>query len=99
MEGLAINGYINEQQSQAGNTKYFAFTPSEMLSHISGYISLFPGDVVALGTPYPAPEVTVGDLVVCEVEEVGVLNNFIVADSDEPRSLLPRRAPTTATVR
>jgi len=99
MEGLAINGYVNKQQSQAGNTKYFAFTPSEMLSHISGYISLFPGDVVALGTPYPAPEVTVGDLVVCEVEEVGVLNNFIVADSDEPWSLLPRRAPTTATVR
>jgi len=99
MEGLAINGYINEQQSQAGNTKYFAFTPSEMLSHISGYISLFPGDVVALGTPYPAPEVNIGDHVVCEVEEVGVLNNFIVADSDEPRSLLPRRAPTTATMR
>ncbi len=99
MEGLAINGYVNGEQSQAGNTKYFAFTPSEMLSHISRYISLFPGDVVALGTPYPAPEVTVGDHVVCEVEEVGVLNNFIVADSDEPRSLLPRRVPSTATAR
>jgi 2-keto-4-pentenoate hydratase/2-oxohepta-3-ene-1,7-dioic acid hydratase in catechol pathway len=99
MEGLAINGYINGEQSQAGNTKHFAFTPSEMLSHISRYISLFPGDVVALGTPYPAPEVTVGDHVVCEVEEVGVLNNFVVADSDEPRSVLPRRVPSTATAR
>jgi 2-keto-4-pentenoate hydratase/2-oxohepta-3-ene-1,7-dioic acid hydratase in catechol pathway len=89
MEGLAINGSINGKQSQSGNTKYFAFTPSEMLSHISGYISLFPGDVVALGTPYPAPEVTVGDHVVCEVEEVGVLNNFIVADSNEPNRRCP----------
>jgi hypothetical protein len=41
--------------------------------------------------------VTVGDHVVCEVEEVGVLDNSIVADSDEPRSLLPRRVPSTAT--
>ncbi len=99
MEGLAINGYINGEQTQAGNTKYFAFTPSEMLSHISHYVSLFPGDVVALGTPYPAPEVTVGDHVVCMVEEVGVLNNFVVADSDGPPSSAPRRVSSTATVR
>jgi hypothetical protein len=45
---------------QAGNTKWFAFTPSEMLSHISQLVAMVPGDVVALGTPYPAPELTVG---------------------------------------
>src|SRR5262249_48166537 len=45
MEGLAINGYVNGERTQAGNTERFAFTPSEMLSHISRYIGLFPGDV------------------------------------------------------
>jgi 2-keto-4-pentenoate hydratase/2-oxohepta-3-ene-1,7-dioic acid hydratase in catechol pathway len=78
-------------EAQAGNTQYYCFTPSEMLSHVSHRISLFPGDVVTLGTPFPPPEVNIGDEVLCEVEEVGVLHNYIVADTIEPPSLLPRK--------
>jgi 2-keto-4-pentenoate hydratase/2-oxohepta-3-ene-1,7-dioic acid hydratase in catechol pathway len=90
MQGLAIDGYVNGQHGQAGNTKWFAFTPSEMLSHISQLVAMAPGDVVALGTPYPAPELTVGDHVVCEVEEVGTLNSYIVADDGKPAARWPR---------
>ncbi len=90
MEGLAITATVNGAQVQSGNTRYYCFTPSEMLSHVSHRISLFPGDVVALGTPPPPPEVVVGDHVVCEVEEVGVLHNYIVEDADAPPSLVPR---------
>jgi 2-keto-4-pentenoate hydratase/2-oxohepta-3-ene-1,7-dioic acid hydratase in catechol pathway len=91
MEGLAITGRINGVEAQSGNTKYYCFTPSEMLSHVSHRISLFPGDVVTLGTPPPPPEVNIGDEVLCEVEEVGVLHNYIVADTIEPPSLRPRK--------
>jgi 2-keto-4-pentenoate hydratase/2-oxohepta-3-ene-1,7-dioic acid hydratase in catechol pathway len=94
MEGLAITAAINGTQVQSGNTAYFCFLPSEMLSHISHRITLFPGDVVALGTPPPPPEVGVGDRVVCEVEEVGRLHNYIVADADEAPPALPRRRTT-----
>lgn len=80
MEGLAITATVNGQQVQTGDTRSYVFTPSEMLSHISHRVTLFPGDVVALGTPYPAPDVAVGDHVVCEVEEVGVLSNQVVED-------------------
>jgi 2-keto-4-pentenoate hydratase/2-oxohepta-3-ene-1,7-dioic acid hydratase in catechol pathway len=90
MEGLSITATVNGTQVQSGNTRYYCFTPSEMLSHVSHRISLFPGDVVALGTPPPPPEVVVGDHVVCEVEEVGVLHNYIVEDTDAPPSLVPR---------
>jgi 2-keto-4-pentenoate hydratase/2-oxohepta-3-ene-1,7-dioic acid hydratase in catechol pathway len=91
MEGLAITATVNGTQVQSGNTRYYCFSPSEMLSHVSHRISLFPGDVVALGTPPPPPEVVVGDHVVCEVEEVGVLHNYIVEDTDAPPPLLPRQ--------
>jgi 2-keto-4-pentenoate hydratase/2-oxohepta-3-ene-1,7-dioic acid hydratase in catechol pathway len=91
MEGLAITGMINDRQVQQGTTSLYCFTPSEMLSHISHRISLFPGDVVALGTPSTPPPVVVGDHVVCEVEEVGSLHNYMVADTDQPPSLTPRR--------
>jgi 2-keto-4-pentenoate hydratase/2-oxohepta-3-ene-1,7-dioic acid hydratase in catechol pathway len=95
MDGLAVTATVNGQQVQSGNTRYFCFTPSEMLSHVSHRITLFPGDVVALGTPPPPAEVTVGDQVVCTVEEVGVLRNHVV---DEPAELSAvTRAVTPAT--
>lgn len=84
LEGLAITGELNGKQVQSGNTRHYKFPPSEVLSHISHRISLFPGDVVALGTPFPPPEAAVGDHSVCRVEEVGVLHNYFVADSPEP---------------
>jgi 2-keto-4-pentenoate hydratase/2-oxohepta-3-ene-1,7-dioic acid hydratase in catechol pathway len=90
MEGLAIRGTVNGNQVQAGDTRYFCFTPSEVVSHISHRISLFPGDVVALGTPPPPPTVVVGDCVVCEVEGVGTLHNYMVAATDVVPSTLPR---------
>jgi 2-keto-4-pentenoate hydratase/2-oxohepta-3-ene-1,7-dioic acid hydratase in catechol pathway len=97
MEGLAITATVNGTQVQSGSTEYYCFTPSEMLSHVSHRISLFPGDVVALGTPPPPPEVVIGDHVVCEVEEVGVLHNYIVEETTGAPSVLPRRrSPATA---
>lgn len=81
MQGLAVTGTVNGTQVQEGNTQYLIFTPSETISDISHRISLFPGDVVALGTPPPAVDVQAGDHVVCEVEEVGVLRNDVVAES------------------
>ena len=53
MEGLAIIRKVNDTNSQSGNTKYYKFTPSEMLSHISQHVTLHPADIVTLGTPYP----------------------------------------------
>ena len=96
MQGLAITATLNGTQVQSGNTKHFCFTPSEMMSHVSHRISLLPGDVVALGTPPPPPEVGIGDEITCEVEQVGVLHNYIVVDTIEPPSLFPRRTSRAA---
>lgn len=82
MEGLVIRGEVNGEEGQCGTTANFKFRPSEVLSHVSHRITLFPGDVVALGTPYPAPEVVAGDCCVCEVEGVGRLTNYMVAQKD-----------------
>ena len=90
MQGLAIIGHVNGVEGQAGNTAEFKFRPSEVISHVSHRITLFPGDVIALGTPYPAPEATIGDTVTCEVEEVGVLTNYLVAETKEMPPLEPR---------
>ncbi len=93
LEGLAITATVNGEQVQSGNTAHYRFTPSEVLSHVSHRITLFPGDVVALGTPPPPPQVVVGDGVVCTVEGVGALHNYVVPETLEPPSTLAGRAP------
>ncbi len=91
MEGLAIIGKVNDTNSQSGNTKYYKFTPSEMLSHISQHVTLHPADIVTLGTPYPPGQVAVGDRVDVFVEEVGTLGNVVVSEAD----YLKQRAAAT----
>lgn len=83
MEGLSVTGTINGERVQEGSTQYLIFTPSETISDVSHRITLFPGDVVALGTPPPAVDVHVGDHVVCEVEEVGVLRNDVIGETPQ----------------
>jgi 2-keto-4-pentenoate hydratase/2-oxohepta-3-ene-1,7-dioic acid hydratase in catechol pathway len=94
LEGLAITARVNGTQVQAGNTSNYKFSPSEMLSHISHRISLSPGDVVALGTPFPPAEVVIGDHAECQVEDVGLLHNYFVPDTVDPPSLMPRARVT-----
>jgi 5-oxopent-3-ene-1,2,5-tricarboxylate decarboxylase/2-hydroxyhepta-2,4-diene-1,7-dioate isomerase len=51
-----------------------------IISHISGFMTLRPGDVVFTGTPEGGHcPVKVGDVVEVEVEGIGVLRNRVVA--------------------
>lgn len=84
LEGLAITGTLNGVKVQSGDTRHYRFAPSEVLGHISHRISLSPGDVVTLGTPLPPADAAAGDHFACEVEEVGVLTNRILAADRGP---------------
>ena len=77
--GLEIIGRVNGERIQSGNTRHYKYLPAELVSYLSGFVSLFPGDVVTLGTPPPPPEVRPGDVLEIEVEGIGVLTNRVVA--------------------
>lgn len=79
--GLEIIGRVNGEQVQSGNTRHYKYLPAELISYLSGFVTLFPGDVITLGTPPPPPEVRVGDAMEIEVEGIGVLQNHVVAES------------------
>jgi 2-keto-4-pentenoate hydratase/2-oxohepta-3-ene-1,7-dioic acid hydratase in catechol pathway len=76
-DGLAITGRVNGGPGQSGNTRRFKFDPGRVVSEASRYVTLLPGDVIALGTPPPAHPVRRGDHVEAEVECIGVLSNLI----------------------
>ena len=60
------------------STKNLIHTVAELVSYISRYITLLPGDMIFTGTPGATAAMRPGDVVEIEVEGVGILRNQIV---------------------
>jgi 2-keto-4-pentenoate hydratase/2-oxohepta-3-ene-1,7-dioic acid hydratase in catechol pathway len=63
------------------------FPPARLIEYISSFTPLYPGDVIATGTPggvgwvrKPPLWMKPGDTVEIDIEGVGLLKNPIVAD-------------------
>ena len=85
--GLRIRLTLNGEIRQDSLTSRLHFKVPELFSFISHGITLFPGDVIATGTPSgvgifsdPPGLLQVGDEMVAEVERIGALRNRIVAE-------------------
>jgi 2-keto-4-pentenoate hydratase/2-oxohepta-3-ene-1,7-dioic acid hydratase in catechol pathway len=73
--GLALRCFVNDELVHQGNTKLFTHSVAETVSQASRLCTLFPGDIISLGTP-PDPEPMVqGGTVRIEVETVGSVSN------------------------
>jgi 2-keto-4-pentenoate hydratase/2-oxohepta-3-ene-1,7-dioic acid hydratase in catechol pathway len=83
-DGLQIVARVDGSEVANGNTKLFKFAPSEVVSWLSTYVTLLPGDVISLGTPPPAVELAAGNVFELDVENVGVLRNRVVGDPASP---------------
>ena len=77
---LAIKGRVNGETKQDSNTGLMVFGVEKLISYISTFMTLRPGDVIWTGTPKGgACSVTVGDIIEIEIEGIGVLKNKVVA--------------------
>ncbi|MDG1532071.1 MAG: fumarylacetoacetate hydrolase family protein [Paracoccaceae bacterium] len=50
-QNLAMSTDVNGKRMQTGNTKTMIFTVAEIIEHLSGLMTLHPGDVISTGTP------------------------------------------------
>jgi len=79
---LAIKGRVNRETIQDGSTSRMLFNIEKLISYISAFLTLRPGDVIWTGTPkggaYP---VKTGDIIEVEIEGIGILKNKVVAPS------------------
>jgi 2-keto-4-pentenoate hydratase/2-oxohepta-3-ene-1,7-dioic acid hydratase in catechol pathway len=66
-----VNGEVRQHQS----TRDLIFDIPAILSFVSRYVTLVPGDVVYTGTPGNTQAMKPGDVVEVEVEGIGVLRN------------------------
>nr|WP_237212741.1 fumarylacetoacetate hydrolase family protein [Ruegeria lacuscaerulensis] len=80
--GLTVNG----EQRQNGTTSDMIFDIPTLVASLSEGLTLEPGDVIATGTPSgvgyamdPPQFLKDGDIVVCEISEIGALKNTVHA--------------------
>ncbi|MCX8226491.1 MAG: fumarylacetoacetate hydrolase family protein [Sulfitobacter sp.] len=50
-QALAMSLDVNGKRMQTGNTSTMIFTVAEIIEHLSGLMTLHPGDVISTGTP------------------------------------------------
>ena len=76
---LLVQTRLNGETMQAQSSKDQIHDIYAILSYVSQYVTLFPGDIIFTGTPGATSAMKPGDIVEIEVEGVGVLRNRIVA--------------------
>jgi 2-keto-4-pentenoate hydratase/2-oxohepta-3-ene-1,7-dioic acid hydratase in catechol pathway len=64
---------------QDSTTAMMILSIPRAIEHITKYMSLEPGDLIATGTPEGVGPIHPGDLIECEVDGIGVLRNPVVA--------------------
>ncbi len=77
-DDLLLQTRLNGQVVQSQRTKDLIFNVAEIVSYISRYVTLEPGDVIYSGTPGTTRQMKSGDVVEVELESVGVLRNPVV---------------------
>ena len=85
---LQLRLTVNDQLMQEGSTAQMMFDIPTLISHISGFVTLAPGDVLMTGTPggvgfRRTPQVFLhpGDRVTVEITGLGTLDNAVVAEA------------------
>ena len=74
---LKIETKVNGKIKQSSSTKEFIFDVFYLVKFISNIMTLYPGDIIATGTPPGVGELKEGDIVEVSIENVGVLKNFV----------------------
>jgi len=84
--GLTLTCKVDGEVKQSSSTSDLLFKPSFLVSYLSRVLTLRPGDVILTGTPSgvgaarePAEFLRPGQVVVTEIEGVGLMSNKCVA--------------------
>jgi acylpyruvate hydrolase len=86
-EPLTLRTFVNGEKTQEASTELLIFDVATLVSTVSEFATIEPGDLILTGTPggvgyrrEPQLLLSPGDVVVVEVEQVGRIENRCVAD-------------------
>ena len=76
---VTVETRLNGEVKQKGNTADMAFPVAFLIRYISEIMTLYPGDLIATGTPAGVSRMKPGDVVEVEIAGVGILRNQVVS--------------------
>lgn len=79
--GVGVETRVNGDARQQGNTRDFIFALDVVIRHIAQVMTLFPGDLIATGTPKGVGPLSAGDVVQVTVVGVGSLSNPVADEA------------------
>ena len=98
-QDLALSLSVNGRRMQDGNTRDMIFGVAQIISYLSHFMTLLPGDLIATGTPAgvglgmdPQQFLRPGDIVELEVQGMGAQRQQVLASpmrvAEDARSLI-----------
>lgn len=78
LSSLALRLTVNGEVRQSGNTADMIFTPAQVISYISRYVTIEPGDILSTGTPEGVGEIRPGDVVEASIVGLCSVKNRVV---------------------
>ncbi len=78
---ISVTTRLNGVVKQHGTTADLIFTIPTILRYITAAMTLFPGDLIATGTPAGVGPMQAGDVVEVEVGGIGILRNPVQAEA------------------
>ena len=76
---LLLETRVNGETVQKQRTADLIFSCAQIVSWISNWVTLMPGDAIYTGTPGATRRLSPGDVVEVEIEGIGVLRNPVTA--------------------
>ena len=78
---LDLEFRINGKSVQQGNTNKLIFSTESIISEVSMYHKLRPGDIISLGGPGPTTTLNPGDIAEAEIQSIGTLRNPVILEN------------------
>ena len=80
LAGMETTVRVNGETTTRFNSNDMVFGVATYLSAMSRYVTLYPGDILWMGTDGVSPNLKVGDVVEVEISGIGILRNPLIAE-------------------
>lgn len=81
-QALSMRTHVNGELRQEGTTADMLNDVASLIEYITEFMTLQEDDVLLTGTPKGISHVNAGDVIRCEIDGLGVLENRVVAEEE-----------------
>ncbi len=82
VNNLKLTTHVNGKLTQEGATSDMIFDIAFLIEYLSNIMTLNSGDMIATGTPKGLKDVVPGDTIICEIEDVAILETNMVSEKE-----------------